>query len=70
MKTFFCITILITTLLALDNGLGMTPQMGWNSWNHFACDVNETVVKQTADLLVSSGLAKKGYVYVNIDDCW
>ena len=44
--------------------------MGWNSWNHFACNVNETVVKQTADLLISTGLAQRGYKYVNIDDCW
>ena len=28
------------------------------------------VVKQTADLLVSTGLAAKGYTYVNMDDTW
>ncbi|KAJ3087265.1 hypothetical protein HK102_011462 [Quaeritorhiza haematococci] len=44
--------------------------MGWNSWNHFNCDVNETVVRQTADALVDLGLAQAGYVYVNLDDCW
>ncbi|CAN6180073.1 unnamed protein product [Urochloa humidicola] len=54
----------------LDNGLGVTPQMGWNSWNHFECDINETVVRSTADALVATGLAKAGYTYVNIDDCW
>eukprot|EP00262_Sarcandra_glabra_P005383 TRINITY_DN1690_c0_g1_i1.p1 TRINITY_DN1690_c0_g1~~TRINITY_DN1690_c0_g1_i1.p1 ORF type:complete len:428 (+),score=62.57 TRINITY_DN1690_c0_g1_i1:79-1362(+) len=54
----------------LDNGLGLSPQMGWNSWNFFACDINETVIKETADALVSTGLADLGYIYVNIDDCW
>ncbi|CAI0416436.1 unnamed protein product [Linum tenue] len=54
----------------ITNGLGMTPPMGWNSWNHFHCDINEKMIKATADGLVSSGLAKLGYVYVNIDDCW
>jgi len=44
--------------------------MGWNSWNHYACDVSEDLIKKTADALVSTGLAKLGYVYVNIDDCW
>eukprot|EP01099_Mayorella_cantabrigiensis_P002237 TRINITY_DN1991_c0_g1_i1.p1 TRINITY_DN1991_c0_g1~~TRINITY_DN1991_c0_g1_i1.p1 ORF type:complete len:400 (-),score=90.59 TRINITY_DN1991_c0_g1_i1:19-1107(-) len=44
--------------------------MGWNSWNHYACDVSEDLIKQTADALVWTGLAKLGYVYVNIDDCW
>ncbi|TKW31756.1 hypothetical protein SEVIR_2G127000v4 [Setaria viridis] len=54
----------------LDNGLGLTPQMGWNSWNHFQCDINETVIRSTADALVATGLAKAGYTYVNLDDCW
>ncbi|KAL3717914.1 hypothetical protein ACJRO7_003101 [Eucalyptus globulus] len=54
----------------LDNGLAETPQMGWNSWNFFACNINETVIKETADALISTGLAALGYVYVNIDDCW
>ncbi|XP_013385555.1 alpha-galactosidase [Lingula anatina] len=50
---------------------GSTPPMGWNSWNHFQCDgLNESVVKETVDLLISSGLAKAGYKYVNLDDCW
>ncbi|XP_031381001.1 alpha-galactosidase 3-like [Punica granatum] len=57
-------------ILQLNNGLGGTPQMGWNSWNFFACDINETVIKETADALISTGLADLGYVYVNIDDCW
>uniref|UniRef100_A0A804Q6E6 Alpha-galactosidase n=1 Tax=Zea mays TaxID=4577 RepID=A0A804Q6E6_MAIZE len=52
------------------NGLGLTPQMGWNSWNHFQCDINEAVVRSTADALVAIGLAKAGYTYVNLDDCW
>ncbi|XP_042438641.1 alpha-galactosidase 3-like [Zingiber officinale] len=56
--------------LQLNNGLARTPQMGWNSWNFFACNIDETVIKETADALVSSGLAALGYNYVNIDDCW
>jgi len=47
-----------------------TPQMGWNSWNKFACDIDEDLIKQTADALVDSGLAKLGYNFVNLDDCW
>nr|CAD1836248.1 unnamed protein product [Ananas comosus var. bracteatus] len=55
---------------ALENGLGRTPQMGWNSWNHFYCNINEQVIRETADAMVNSGLAKLGYEYINIDDCW
>ncbi|KAL3724970.1 hypothetical protein ACJRO7_030047 [Eucalyptus globulus] len=54
----------------LENGLGLTPQMGWNSWNHFQCNINENLIKETADAMVSSGLAALGYEYVNLDGCW
>ncbi|XVF50349.1 hypothetical protein PTKIN_Ptkin04bG0090100 [Pterospermum kingtungense] len=55
---------------ALANGLGQTPPMGWNSWNHFGCDIKEKLIVETADAMVSSGLAKVGYTYINLDDCW
>jgi alpha-galactosidase len=55
---------------ALDNGVARTPPMGWNSWNKFQCDVDENLVRQTADALVATGLRDAGYVYLNIDDCW
>ncbi|CBI35341.3 hypothetical protein VitviT2T_016181 [Vitis vinifera] len=54
----------------LANGLACTPQMGWNSWNHFGCKIDENLIKETADAMVSSGLAALGYHYVNLDDCW
>jgi alpha-galactosidase len=56
--------------IALDNGLARTPQMGWNDWNTFFCNVNESLIRETADVMVSSGMAAAGYKYVNIDDCW
>ncbi|KAM7274686.1 hypothetical protein ACFE04_016552 [Oxalis oulophora] len=52
------------------NALALTPQMGWNSWNHFQCNINETLIKQTADAMSSTGLAALGYHYINLDDCW
>jgi alpha-galactosidase len=53
-----------------DNGLVRTPPMGWNSWNKFAGRVTAEDVRGMADAMVSSGMAKAGYVYVNIDDTW
>lgn len=50
--------------------LAPTPPMGWSSWNKFGCGVDEQVIEQTADALVSSGMREAGYRYVNIDDCW
>jgi alpha-galactosidase len=52
------------------NGLALTPPMGWNSWNKFACDITEDTVRKTADAMVSSGMRDAGYQYVVIDDCW
>jgi alpha-galactosidase len=52
------------------NGLARTPPMGWNSWNHFACNVNEQTIRETADAMVATGMRDAGYRYVVIDDCW
>lgn len=62
--------ILSVSVFALDNGLGKTPPLGFNTWNHFYCGINEDIIKHTADSLVSLGLKDLGYNYVNIDDCW
>lgn len=51
-------------------GLAKTPPMGWNSWNTFACNIDEKLIRETADAIVASGMRDAGYVYVNIDDCW
>ena len=51
--------------------IGATPPMGWNSWNTFGCNnLSETLVKQIADVFVTSGMQAAGYQYVNLDDCW
>ncbi|MEU5869180.1 carbohydrate-binding protein [Nonomuraea sp. NPDC047529] len=53
---------------ASDNGLSIRPPMGWSSWSFVRRWPDETKMKAQADALVSSGLAAKGYVYVNLDD--
>ncbi|MFI7370755.1 glycoside hydrolase family 27 protein [Actinoplanes sp. NPDC049668] len=55
---------------ALENGVGRTPPMGWNSWNTFFCNINETLIRGMADSIVSSGMRDAGYQYVVVDDCW
>ena len=52
------------------DSLAATPPMGWNSWNRFACDIDEALALETAQAMVDSGLAAAGYRYVNLDDCW
>ncbi|MGZ3850244.1 MAG: glycoside hydrolase family 27 protein [Flavisolibacter sp.] len=52
-----------------DN-LAPTPPMGWNSWNTFEINISEQLVKDMADVMVSSGLRDAGYVYLVLDDGW
>jgi alpha-galactosidase len=44
--------------------------MGWNSWNKFACNVSEELIRGAADAIVRTGMKDAGYQYVVIDDCW
>jgi len=50
--------------------IGLTPALGWNSWNCFASAVTADKVKAAADAMVSSGLINHGWTYINIDDFW
>jgi len=50
--------------------IGLTPAMGWNSWNCFASAVTQDKVKAAADAMVKSGLINHGWTYINIDDYW
>ena len=53
-----------------SNGLAKTPPMGWNSWNLFRGRVDDKLVREIADAMITSGMKKAGYIYVNIDDTW
>lgn len=53
-----------------DNGLARTPPMGWNSWNKFQDVFDDATVRQMADAMVSSGMAKAGYTYIVVDEGW
>lgn len=62
--------ILACTAVHAQEKLCMTPPMGWNSWNCFGRNIDETQIREIADLMVSSGLKDAGYEYLVIDDCW
>ncbi|CDW77703.1 melibiase family protein [Stylonychia lemnae] len=64
------VLLFINQSSCLNNGLGKTPAMGWNTWNKYNCDISEDIIKQNAKKIVDLGLDKIGYVYINIDDCW
>ncbi|MGH2883564.1 MAG: glycoside hydrolase family 27 protein, partial [Solirubrobacteraceae bacterium] len=60
----------VSTAAAEDNGVALTPPMGWNDWYSAYCGVNAQLVEQTAQEMVADGMKAAGYDYVNIDDCW
>ncbi|MGW2850265.1 glycoside hydrolase family 27 protein, partial [Streptomyces sp. NPDC001274] len=55
-----------------ENGLALTPPMGFNNWNstHCRAEFDESMVKGIADIFVEKGLKDAGYQYINLDDCW
>src|ERR1039458_10647805 len=72
---YLCVLLFVTGVVAQESSspsanLALTPPMGWNSWNKFACNVSEDLIKGMADAVVKSGMKDAGYEYVNIDDCW
>ena len=73
MKKFALIAGLLFSVSAFSqkfDGMALTPPMGWNSWNKFACNVDEKLIRGVADAMVSSGMKDAGYQYIVIDDCW
>ena len=57
---------LLAATSALNNGLGSTPQLGWSTWNHFFCDINETVILESAKAIKAHGLLELGYEYIAV----
>ena len=72
MKRLFCIFLCVAASAFAQKfeGLALTPPMGFNTWNTFAKDINEILIKQTADAMVKNGMRDAGYTYIVIDDCW
>ncbi len=56
--------------IVVGDEIALTPPLGWNSWNCFACAIDQDKVKSAADAMINSGLADHGWSYINIDDCW
>lgn len=60
----------VKTTEVYNNGVALTPPMGWSSWNTFRNRISEDLIKEIADDMKKSGLLEAGYNYVNLDDCW
>lgn len=53
--------LLIAVASAWDNGVALTPPMGFANWNVFGCDYDDALFREMSDTFVSTGLAAKGY---------
>ncbi len=53
-----------------NNGVALTPPMGWSSWNTFRNTIDENLIMDMAQAMKKTGLLDAGYKYVNLDDCW
>jgi alpha-galactosidase len=56
--------------LVSGDTLSLTPQMGWNHWYAHYHRITDAMMREAADIMITSGMADVGYEYVNIDDCW
>jgi alpha-galactosidase len=57
---------LVSCACALDNGVGLTPAMGFSTWNTFGGSVSDALLRETADAMASNGLLDAGYKYLNV----
>ncbi|KAI8419908.1 hypothetical protein MSG28_008530 [Choristoneura fumiferana] len=70
----------VSPTMTLDNGLALTPPMGWLTWQRYRCKVDcntypddcisEQLIRRTADIMAEEGYLEAGYNYIAIDDCW
>ena len=68
-KRVFSLFLLSTTLFSTVHAQEYEkPTMGWSSWNTFALNINESIIKGQADAMVNQGFKDAGYLFINIDD--
>jgi alpha-galactosidase len=56
--------------IVVGDTICLTPPMGWNSWNCWAMEIDDSKVRACADAMVTSSLVNYGWTYINIDDGW
>ncbi len=56
--------------IVVGDKIGLTPPMGWNSWNCWGLSVSQEKVISSAQAILDKGLADYGYSYINVDDAW
>jgi alpha-galactosidase len=68
---FLALTVVFPlACLAEDSQLARRPPMGWNSWNCFGLDINDSIIRAEAAAMARTGMKDAGYQYIVIDGGW
>lgn len=68
-KTLFTTAFALMSLcMNAQDKTELGPTMGWSSWNTFGLNINQSLIEQQADAMVSKGYKAAGYKFINIDD--
>ena len=65
-----CLCLVTSAFAQKFEGLAQTPPMGFNTWNTFASNIDEFMIKETAEAMIRNGMRDAGYVYIVLDDTW
>lgn len=69
MKTKIILPLLFAAAAAhAQPAADKAPTMGWSSWNTFALNISDAIIRAQADAMVDGGFLQAGYRYLNIDD--
>ncbi|SDE26537.1 Putative Ig domain-containing protein [Mucilaginibacter pineti] len=55
--------------ISIGDKIGLTPALGWNSWNAWGLSVDDSKVRISAKAMADK-LSQHGWAYINIDDGW
>ena len=75
MRTYLLCAFAFVCVVANDNGLALTPPMGWRSWNCMLQNVSQERIFAQVEALVErrngrASLLELGYSHLGIDDGW
>ena len=65
-----CLCLATSAFAQKFEGLAKTPPMGFNTWNTFASNIDEFMIKETAEAMIKNGMRDAGYNYIVLDDTW
>jgi alpha-galactosidase len=66
----FVLALTVSAHAQKFEGLALTPPMGFNTWNTFGSNIDEFMIKETAETMIKNGMRDAGYVYIVLDDTW